>query len=84
MYATSTKREKDTRCIPIYILYIYTDCDLCTNLQVMQLAGDNNIVEIEKNMFKGKIKAKTAYYGNLINKHLRKEFLEKKTKTTKK
>lgn len=31
-----------------------------------ELAGLGNYVDIEKNLYKGRIKAITAYYGNLV------------------
>jgi trimethylguanosine synthase len=35
--------------------------------QLAQLAGPGNTCEIEQNSLNGKIKALTAYYGDLIN-----------------
>lgn len=44
----------------MHLLYIYL------GLQVTELAGIGNYVDIEQNLYQGRVKAITAYYGSLV------------------
>ena len=45
---------------------LFAQQDLSPPTQLVELAGPGGHVEIEQNCLSGKVKALTAYYGNLV------------------